>query len=168
MADGGPAKKIDMNVISRIRSFEIFRSCPEQFLNEFASLAVLRSLPEGELVLQQGYVNDRFLILASGQVEVQIDGEQIALLGTPGDLMGEISAIAARVVSASLIAKTDIEFFEIQARQLIQRSLEAKLSSDITSIDSLRPCSQTKSSTQTTKPVALKAQTVNSPLHFNH
>src|SRR5687767_2913089 len=99
MVPGGPAAKIDSDVVSRIRSFEIFRSCPEEFLVQFASFAQLKTLPQGEIVLQQGYVNDRFLILASGQVEVQVEGETVAILETPGDFMGEMSAIAARVVS---------------------------------------------------------------------
>lgn len=108
-----------MSVFDEIRSYDIFKSCTDDFVSALAQNARRVSIKRGDFIISEGDLNDRLRILASGSVEVRVNKEKVAVLSTPGDLMGEISALAGRRVTASLVALTDdVAFFEIGARTL--------------------------------------------------
>ena len=102
----------------QLRSFEIFKSCSDEFVSTLAQFATYRTIKSGQLILNEGALNDQLRILASGEVEVRVNGERVAIMNQPGDLMGEISALAGRQVTASLKAKTDLSFFEMDSSEL--------------------------------------------------
>lgn len=116
--DGSAAMKRPNGLFERIRSFEIFKRCSDNFVRKLASVAIEREAARGVQILKEGEVNERLLMLGSGQVEVQVDGESVAILETPGDLMGEISVLTGRVVTASLHALTDVNFLEVHSHDL--------------------------------------------------
>jgi CRP-like cAMP-binding protein len=106
-------------VFDEIRSFEIFKSCPDDFVSTLSQHALRVSIPKGTCILKEGDKNDRLRILASGSVEVRVNNERIAILSTAGDWMGEISALVGRPVVASLFALTDdVALFEIMTAKL--------------------------------------------------
>lgn len=100
------------------RTLNIFKNCTDEFIDKFLSLAQPAKLQAGEVILNQGQINERFLILISGSVEVRVNNELVARLDNSGDLMGEMSALTGRMITASLKAASDIEFLEIPAVQL--------------------------------------------------
>lgn len=108
-----------MSTFDEIRSFEIFKSCPNDFVNTLAQHAKRVTVPKGTSFLKEGELNTRLRILASGTVEVRVNNERVAQLSQAGDLMGEISALAGRPVTASLTAMSDdVAFYEIVANEL--------------------------------------------------
>lgn len=100
------------------RTLSIFKNCTDEFIDKFLSLAQPAKLKAGEVILNQGQINERFLILISGSVEVRVNNELVARLDNSGDLMGEMSALTGRMITASLKAASDIEFLEISAFRL--------------------------------------------------
>jgi CRP-like cAMP-binding protein len=110
-----------LSAFQEIRSYEIFKACSDDFVSALAQHAIRVSVPKGTTILKEGALNDRLRILASGTVEVRVNNERVAMLALPGDLMGEISALAGRQVTASICAYTDdVAFYEIMASNLDQ------------------------------------------------
>lgn len=108
------------------RNLSIFKNCSPEFVDRFLSLAHPAKLKSGHTILNQGEVNHRFLILVSGTVEVRVNNELVAKLDQPGDLMGEMSALTGRVITASLRSSTEVEFLEIPAQVLRNEILNGK------------------------------------------
>jgi CRP-like cAMP-binding protein len=104
--------------LAQLKTFDLFSSSNDEFIAAFAHFAKFRTAPMQSLILQEGQVNDRLLILASGRVVVLVNNEQVAVLSHPGDLMGEISVLTGRPATASLFAETEVNFFEILAGDL--------------------------------------------------
>lgn len=108
------------------RNLPIFKSCTPAFVDKFLSLAHPSKLAAGQIILNQGEVNKRFLILISGSVEVRVNNELVARLDNAGDFMGEMSALTGRVITASLMAAGDIEYLEIPADKLREEIQNSK------------------------------------------
>ena len=107
------------SAFDELRSYEIFKACSDDFVSTLAGFATRVSVPRGADLIREGQMNDRLRILASGVVEVVVNKEKVGTLKNPGDLMGEISALAGRRVSASLTAVSDdVAFYEIMATNL--------------------------------------------------
>lgn len=114
------------DVFMQLRGLALFRACSDEFVRIFASISRPAKVPSGFPILQEGELNDRFLILTAGQVEVRVNGETVATLDAPGDLMGEISFLTKRVVSASLFAVNEVDYLEITATALESAILKSK------------------------------------------
>lgn len=104
--------------MSQSRAFELFKNCSSEFILKLESLTQPCRVPAGTLILSQGESNDRLILLSSGKVEVLVDGEQVAIMETPGDLIGEISVLTSRSITATIRALTDVEYLEVPAVQL--------------------------------------------------
>ena len=103
-----------MTLTERISEFELFQGCSAEFIDSLALMAKSHRVEAGTTILVEGEMNDRLLILASGEVEVRVNGERVAALDKPGDLIGEISVLAHRPVTASVHAINSVEFLEIR------------------------------------------------------
>jgi CRP/FNR family cyclic AMP-dependent transcriptional regulator len=59
----------------------------------------------GALIFAQGDPGDQMYVITSGQVDIAVDGELIAVLG-PGELLGEMALIDSGPRSASATARS--------------------------------------------------------------
>ncbi len=105
-------------LIERMRSFQLFQSCSDEFVSTFIRIATPRLVARGDVILNEGQVNQSLLLLSAGVVEVKVNGEKVATLQNPGDLMGEISVLTGRAATASLVALNDVELYEVLAKDL--------------------------------------------------
>jgi CRP-like cAMP-binding protein len=71
-----------------------------------------RTVPTGSLVIEQGAPGGAVLILVDGSVAVERDGARLAVLDTPGALLGEMSTVLDRPSSATVRALTDVTLLE--------------------------------------------------------
>lgn len=106
------------NLFNRIRALPLFKSFPEEFIHTFAGMAQVRNATAGNTILVEGQTNDALYILLKGEVEVRVEGERVAVLVTPGDLMGEISMLTSRPITASLISFSDVEYVALPMTEL--------------------------------------------------
>ena len=78
--------------LSRLRSIAMFAPLPAPTLESLASNLESVEVPAGETIFRQGDTGDRFYIVDSGEVEIEVDGRGANVLG-PGDYFGEIALL---------------------------------------------------------------------------
>jgi CRP-like cAMP-binding protein len=66
-----------------------------------------RSVSAGATVIEQGAPGGAVLVLVDGRLSIERDGARLAVLDTPGALVGEMSTVLDRPASASVVAVTD-------------------------------------------------------------
>ncbi|MCM2283025.1 MAG: cyclic nucleotide-binding domain-containing protein [Bdellovibrionaceae bacterium] len=102
----------------RLGSFRFFRECPEDFFLALAMITDVRAYPSGALIIEEQKPNDSLYFLLSGSVEVMVQGERVAVLDQPGDLLGEMSVITSRPTSATIVALEPTSVYVIGADRL--------------------------------------------------
>jgi MFS family permease len=114
-----PLVRLDDQAVDRTRELELLRSIP---IFTPLSAPVLESLASrlepvvakaGEAIVKQGETGDRFYVIASGEVEVSVDGQAQAAQG-PGDHFGEIALLRDVARTATVTARTDVELFALE------------------------------------------------------
>jgi MFS family permease len=78
--------------LRRLREIEMFAPLPAPTLEALAGSLTRMPIPAGEIVFRQGDHGDRFYIVDSGEVEIEVDGRVANVLG-PGDHFGEIALL---------------------------------------------------------------------------
>jgi CRP-like cAMP-binding protein len=71
-----------------------------------------RTIPADTLVIEQGAPGGAVLVLVDGRVSIERDGARLAVLDTPGALLGEMSTVLDRPASASVRALDDVTVLE--------------------------------------------------------
>ncbi len=61
----------------------------------------------GEAIIQEGQEDSRIFILLTGSLSVQKREEEIATIGKPGEIFGELAVVSDEKRSASVIALTE-------------------------------------------------------------
>jgi MFS family permease len=98
--------------LALLRGVPMLAPLPMTILEQVAGDAVAVSYADGEAIIQQGEVGDRFYILASGHAEAIADGEQLRAMG-PGDSFGEIALLRDVPRTASVVAVGSVEVFAL-------------------------------------------------------
>ena len=91
-----------------LRGVPMLAPLPMTVLEQVAGDLATRSYQDGELIIRQGEVGDRFYILASGRAEATADGEHLRDMG-PGDSFGEIALLRKVPRTASVAAIGSVE-----------------------------------------------------------
>jgi CRP-like cAMP-binding protein len=71
-----------------------------------------RTVPAGSLVIEQGTPGGAVLVLLEGRVAIERDGARLAVLDSPGALLGEMSTVLDRPSSATVRALSDVILLE--------------------------------------------------------
>jgi MFS family permease len=98
--------------LARLRAIEMFAPLPAPTLETLASSLVRVDVPTGETVFRQGDHGDRFYIVDSGEVEVEIDGH-VANVLEPGDHFGEIALLRDIPRTATARARTAAQLYAL-------------------------------------------------------
>jgi voltage-gated potassium channel len=93
---------LNRDVLSRV---EIFRDADELFLRESVRLMKPQVFLPGEYIIRQGEFADCMYFLASGEVRVVINGNDVARLGA-GSPFGETALIDNQHRNASIVSET--------------------------------------------------------------
>jgi CRP-like cAMP-binding protein len=81
-------------------------------LDRLASQLEPVRLAAGETLFEQGAQGDRFYLIASGEVEVLVDGRPVAL-ERPGEGLGEIALLRDVPRTATVRAKLESELYAL-------------------------------------------------------
>jgi MFS family permease len=98
--------------LALLRGVPMLAPLPMTILEQVAGDLAEVSYADGEPIIREGEVGDRFYILASGRTSVTSGGEQRSELG-PGDSFGEIALIRKVPRTASVIAIGPVEAFAL-------------------------------------------------------
>ena len=99
----------------RLKAFPVFAALDKDALRRVADCAEEKRVHAGEQLLQEGRFAFEFYALESGTAEVLRDGEHLAELG-PGDVFGELGALAHEQRSASVVATSPATVICIRAQ----------------------------------------------------
>lgn len=81
------------------------------------SMGDVRSVSAGETLIGQGDIQDTLMLIVSGTVVVERDGQHLAELGKDA-LLGERSYMTGEVASATVRAGTEVEIHEWDQRRM--------------------------------------------------
>jgi CRP-like cAMP-binding protein len=106
----------ELEILRRVRLFDGLRAPQlERLARRVEPLHAIR----GTAIVRQGEPGDRFYVVASGEVEVTMNGTAVATLG-PGDYFGEIALLHDVPRTATVTAETDVELFALDRSDLVE------------------------------------------------
>ena len=114
--------KIDKNAdgMTYIKKSRLFAHLPDNLVQELIPLSRQEDFPRGTTILKEGRINGRIYFLMNGTVGVYSEGEFILDLKRIGDTFGEMSVIRNLPCSVSIVAKTPVRVFYIEAHNIGQ------------------------------------------------
>jgi CRP-like cAMP-binding protein len=90
----------------------LFSELEEEAFIETVKRLAYKRVPSGTKLLVEGQPGDTLLIVASGHVNIDKGGTQIAKIG-PGSVLGEMALITGAPRSATATSHEDVEVFEL-------------------------------------------------------
>ena len=95
-----------------LRAIEMFAPLPAPTLEALAASLTRLEVPAGETIFHQGDHGDRFYIVDSGEIEIEIDGREANVLG-PGDHFGEIALLRDIPRTATARARKETQLYTL-------------------------------------------------------
>jgi MFS family permease len=105
--------RVPTTELAQLRSIPMFAPLPAPTLEALASSMTRREVPAGETIFRQGDHGDRFYIVDSGEVEIEIDGRGVNVLG-PGEHFGEIALLRDIPRTATARARRETQLYVLE------------------------------------------------------
>jgi CRP/FNR family transcriptional regulator, cyclic AMP receptor protein len=90
--------------LDQIPFFENFQ---DAHLNDILYSSYFIQADMGDAIIKEGQEDSRIFILLAGTLAVEKDGEEIATIGKPGEIFGELAIVSDEKRSANVVAKTN-------------------------------------------------------------
>ena len=90
----------------------MFAPLPAPTLEALAASMTRVEVPAAETIFHQGDHGDRFYIVDSGEIEIEIDGREANVLG-PGDHFGEIALLRDIPRTATALARKETQLYAL-------------------------------------------------------
>lgn len=102
-------------IAQEIRKYSFFQRFDESLLLQICTMLRAEFVAEEQVLLLQGQKNDHLYFLREGQVDVLVDGIKVNQIDQIGEVLGEMSVLSDSPVTATLIAKTGLKLFKLDA-----------------------------------------------------
>jgi CRP-like cAMP-binding protein len=99
--------------LAQLRAIPMFAPLPAPTLEALALSMTRKEVPAGETIFRQGDHGDRFYIIDSGEIEIEIDGREANVLG-PGEHFGEIALLRDIPRTASARARKQTQLYALE------------------------------------------------------
>jgi hypothetical protein len=106
------AAEIHLAEVAILRSIPIFAPLSALALERLAASLVPMRAPSGSIIIREGETGDRYFVVASGRVEVLIDGRPVRQL-SKGEGFGEIALLREVPRTATVRAIEDVELLTL-------------------------------------------------------
>ena len=105
---------VNEELVDLLRKVPEFAELPLTAVERLAAGLVPVTAPAGTVLMTQGEPGDRFVVIATGEIEVFVDGRPIHRLG-PGAGVGEIALLRRSPRTATVSAVTDVTGYSLDA-----------------------------------------------------
>ena len=105
---------VNEELVHLLGSVPVFAELPMTAIERVAAGLVAVSAPAGTALMTQGEPGDTFVVIATGEIEVTVDGRPIHRLG-PGAGVGEIALLRRSPRTATVVAITDVTAWSVDA-----------------------------------------------------
>jgi MFS family permease len=105
---------VNEDLVQFLRRVPPFAELPLTALERLAEGVVLVAAPAGTALMTQGEPGDRYVVIASGEIEVFVDGHPVQRLG-PGAGVGEVALLRRSPRTATVRAVTDVTGYSVDA-----------------------------------------------------
>ena len=105
---------VDEGLVHLLRRVPAFAELPLTAVERLVAGLVPIACPAGTALMTQGEPGDRFVVIATGEIEVLVDGRPINRLG-PGAGVGEIALLRRSPRTATVRAVTDVTGYSVDA-----------------------------------------------------
>jgi hypothetical protein len=105
--------------LAALMSVPFFTSLSGQALERLAAALVPVSARTGTQIITQGHSGDRFYIISSGEVRVEVDGKPVRTLGA-GQSFGEIALLRDIPRTASVTAISPVELLALDRHHFVE------------------------------------------------
>ncbi|MEO5939414.1 MAG: MFS transporter [Candidatus Limnocylindrales bacterium] len=105
---------VNEDLVELLRAVPAFAALPMTAVERVAAGLVPFAAPAGTALMTQGDLGDAFEVIATGEIEVLVDGRPIHRLG-PGAGVGEIALLRRGPRTATVVAISDVTGFRVDA-----------------------------------------------------
>lgn len=119
-------------VLDTIKRWPFFSRLTSGVLAELEPFLKIIPYSDGKTILTEGQNNIHLFFLWQGMVEVVVDGERVAQLSKTGEVIGEMSLITNKPVSATVLAKKDVVLLGLDFTKLNSISATASAETYLT------------------------------------
>jgi MFS family permease len=105
---------VNEDLVDLLRKVPEFAELPLTAVERLVEGLVPVTAPAGSALMTQGEPGDRFVVIATGEIEVIVDGRPIRRLG-PGAGVGEIALLRRSPRTATVRAVTDVTGYSVDA-----------------------------------------------------
>ncbi len=102
-------------IAQEIIAYPFFTNFHEALLLQIATMVGAVEYERGEVILETNSLNDKLFFLREGIVEILVEGEKVNELKTIGEVVGEMSVLSGKPVTAQIRAQTKVRCFFISA-----------------------------------------------------
>jgi len=112
--DVGRITVVDEELVGLLRRVPEFAELPMTAVERLAQGLTPLASPAGTVLMTQGEPGDRFVVIATGEIDVLVDGRPVHRLG-PGSGVGEIALLRRTPRTATVKAVTDVTGYGVDA-----------------------------------------------------
>lgn len=111
--------KQDHELIGQLKETSLFRGMPEEAVATVVQKAIVRRLTVGEVLMRRGEMGDSLFMIYTGWVKIVTEdsrGEELIINKCgPGETLGEVALLDQGPRSATVVALTEAEVFELRS-----------------------------------------------------
>lgn len=111
--------KQDHELIDQLKETSLFRGMPEEAVATVVQKAIVRRLTVGEVLMRRGEMGDSLFMIYTGWVKIVTEdsrGEELIINKCgPGETLGEVALLDQGPRSATVVALTEAEVFELRS-----------------------------------------------------
>jgi CRP-like cAMP-binding protein len=99
--------KQNFELIDKIKKLNVFNRFEENQIKEFVNVCTLKKFAKGEIIINEGSVDNWIYILISGSVKMLKGNQNFGIFKRVGEVFGEMRVIIDSPRSASIIADAE-------------------------------------------------------------